>query len=118
MLARRAKYTVGLERFGEASMMGTEVSVRLTERVWREFIDYAPSPPAPGLAPAIRSQLQAGVALTEEKPARLDFRVTTLTLDQANELERWLIAVAARPNAPVGVGVALTAVREGIRLAA
>ena len=45
MLARRAKYTVGLERFGEASMMGTEVSVRLTERVWREFIDYAPSPP-------------------------------------------------------------------------
>jgi hypothetical protein len=109
---------VRLEDFTEASPMMTEVSVRLTERVWREFVDYAPSPPTPSLPPEIRSQLQAGVALTEEKPARLDFRVTTLSLDQANELERWLIAVAARPNAPIGVGVALTAVREGIRLAA
>ena len=98
--------------------MSLEVSVRLTERVWREFVEYAPSPPAPGLPAAIRSQLQAGVALTEERPARLDFRVATMSLDQANELERWLIALAARPNAPVGIGVALTAVREAIRQAA
>ena len=98
--------------------MSSEVSVRLTERVWREFVEYAPSPQSPGLPPAIRSQLQAGVALTEEKPARLDFRITTLSMEQANELERWLITVAARPHAPVGIGVALTAVREAIRLAA
>jgi hypothetical protein len=115
--ARAIKYTVRLER-KEALPMSAEVSVRLTERVWREFVDYAPSQPTPGLPAAIRSQLQAGVSLTEEKPARLDFRITTLSLEQANELERWLIAVAARPHAPVGIGVALTAVREAIRLAA
>jgi hypothetical protein len=98
--------------------MTKEVSVRLSERVWRELVEYAPAPPALALSPAIRTQLQAAVAVTEDRPARLDFRIATMTVDEAHELQTWLTAVSRRADAPAGAGVALVAVREGIRLAA
>jgi hypothetical protein len=98
--------------------MTKEISVRLPERVWNEVIDYEPFPPGVGLAPAIRAQLQAAVALTEERPALLSFRIATFSLDAAHQLQAWLTAVSRRGDAPVGAGVALVAVGEGIRLAA
>ena len=98
--------------------MNNEVSVRLTERVWRELIGYEPLAQDAELSPAIRTQLQAGVALTEERPARLDFRMVTVSVDEAYALERWLTAASRRHYAPMGCGVALVAVREGLRLAA
>ena len=97
--------------------MSKEVSVRLPERVWREVIDYEPFPPGIGLTPAVRNQLRAGVALTEERPARLDFRIATFSIEEAHQLEAWLAAASRRADAPTGAGVALVAVGEGIRLA-
>jgi hypothetical protein len=97
--------------------MTTEISVRLPERVWGEMVDYEPVPPGIGLPSAIRTQLRAAVALTQEKPALLNFRIATLSVDDAHELQAWLTAVSARPSAPTGVGVALAAVDEGIRRA-
>jgi hypothetical protein len=94
--------------------MAKEVTIRLTERVWAEMVAY--EPPSPPLAAAIRTKLQAATALTEERPALLAFRITTMTLDEAHGLETWLAAVSRRSDAPVGAGVALVAVREGIRL--
>lgn len=94
--------------------MAKEVTVRLTERVWAEMVGY--EPPGAPLAPAIRLKLQAAADLTEERPALLAFRIATLTLDEAHGLEAWLAAVSRRSDSPVGAGVALVAVREGIRL--
>jgi hypothetical protein len=95
--------------------MAKEVSVRLPDRVWREMVDY--QPPEVTLAPAIRTLLQAGVAVTQERPARLEFRVATFSIDEARDLQTWLTTVSRRPDAPPGAGVALAAVHEGIRLA-
>jgi len=44
-------------------------------------------------------------------------RVATFTREQAEQLEAWLTAVVIRPDAPIGAGAALAAVRQGIRLA-
>jgi hypothetical protein len=95
--------------------MANDVTVRVIERVWREMVEY--EPPGLGLSPAIRTQFQAATDLVEERPARMQFRIATFTFEQARELEVWLTAVSRRGDAPAGAGVALTAVREGIRLA-
>ena len=96
--------------------MSKDVSVRLPERVWREMIDYEPFPPGVNLPAEIRTQLRAGVALTLERPARLDFRVATFSADEAGRLETWVTAAAIRHDAPTGVGVALAAVIDAIRV--
>ncbi len=95
----------------------TKVSVRFPERVWTELLDYEPYPSGVALQPAIREQLQAAVALAEERPALLNFRVATFSLNDAHALQAWLTAVSRRGDAPIGAGVALVAVGEGIRLA-
>jgi hypothetical protein len=97
--------------------MSKEVSVRLPERVWREMIDYEPVSARVPLPPEIRTQLRAGVAHTEEKPARLDYRIATFSADEARRLETWVTAASIRRDAPTGVGVALAAVIDAIRLA-
>ena len=97
--------------------MSKDVSVRLPERVWREIIDYEPFPPGVTLPAEIRTQLRAGVSLTQEKPARLDFRVATFSADDAGRLETWVTAASIRHDAPTGVGVALAAVIDAIRVA-
>lgn len=94
-----------------------ELSVRLPERVWREMVEYEPFQPGVALAPSVRSQLRAAVTVTEERPARLDFRIATFSGDDAGALTAWLTAVSRRSDAPAGAGVALAAVHEGIRLA-
>ena len=94
-----------------------KVSVRFPERVWTELLEYEPFPSGVGLQPAIRERLHAAVALAEERPALLNFRVATLSLDDAHALQAWLTAVSRRGDAPTGAGVALVAVGEGIRLA-
>jgi len=95
--------------------MTSEVSIRLPERVWREMVEYAP--PGVGLTSSIRTQLQAATTLTDERPARLDFRIATLKVEDAHELQTWLTTVSRRSDAPAGAGVALAAVNEGLRLA-
>jgi hypothetical protein len=95
----------------------TKVSVRFPERVWTELLAYEPSTSGVPLLPAIREQLNAAVALTEERPALLSFRVATLSLTEAQALQAWLTTVSRRGDAPIGAGVALVAVGEGIRLA-
>ena len=94
-----------------------KVSVRFPERVWSELLTYEPFPSGVGLLPAIREQLQAAVALAEERPALLNFRIATFSLDDAHALQAWLAAISRRGDAPTGAGVALVAVGEGIRLA-
>jgi hypothetical protein len=95
----------------------TKVSVRFPERVWTELLEYEPFTSGVALQPAIREQLHAAVALAEERPAMLNFRIATLSLDEAQALQVWLTAVSRRGDAPTGAGVALVAVGEGIRLA-
>jgi hypothetical protein len=101
----------------EALPKAREVTVRLPERAWRELVEYEPFPAGIGLAASAREQLRAGVGLTEERPARLDFRIVTLDRREAEQLEAWLTAVSRRREAPIGAGVALVAVGEGLRLA-
>jgi len=98
--------------------MSHEVSMRLSERVWREVVAYEPFPPGVGLLPAIRNQLRDAAAIVEERPARRDMRIATFSLGQAKQLEAWLTAVSVRSRGPAGIGVALSAVREGMRVAA
>jgi hypothetical protein len=98
--------------------MNHEVSMRLSERVWREVVAYEPFPPGAGLSPAIRDQLRDAAAIVEERPARRDMRIATLSLEQAQQLEVWLTAMSVRSHGPAGIGVALSAVREGMRVAA
>jgi hypothetical protein len=93
------------------------VSVRFPERVWSELVAYEPSASGVPLEPAIREQLNAAVALTEERPALLTFRVATFSITDAQALQAWLTTVSRRGDAPTGAGVALVAVGEGIRLA-
>jgi hypothetical protein len=95
--------------------MSHEVSMRLAERVWREIVAYEPL--GVELAPAIRDQLRDAAAVVEERPARRDMRIATFTLEQAKQLETWLAAVSVRSHGPAGIGVALSAVREGMRVA-
>lgn len=96
--------------------MSHEVSMRLSERVWREVVAY--EPPGVGLPAAIRDQLRDAAAIIEERPARRDMRIATFSLEQAQRLEVWLIAMSVRSHGPAGIGVALSAVREGMRVAA
>jgi hypothetical protein len=98
--------------------MSHEVSMRLSERVWREVVAYEPFPPAVGLPPAIRDHLRDAAAIVEERPARRDLRIATFSLEQALQLEVWLTAASVRSHGPAGIGVALSAVREGMRVAA
>ena len=98
--------------------MSHEVSMRLSERVWREVVAYEPFPPGVGLPPVIRDQLRDAAALVEERPARRDMRIATFSLEQAKQLEVWLTAMSVRSHGPAGIGVALSAVREGMRVAA
>jgi hypothetical protein len=88
----------------------TKVSVRFPERVWTELLEYEPFTSGVAL-------LNAAVALAEERPALLNFRIATMSLDEAQALQAWLMAVSRRGDAPTGAGVALVAVGEGIRLA-
>jgi hypothetical protein len=98
--------------------MSNEVSMRLSERVWREVVAYEPFPPGVGLPPAIRDQLRDAATIVEERPARRAMRIATFSVEQAQQLEVWLTAVSVRPHDPAGIGVALSAVREGMRVAA
>jgi hypothetical protein len=95
--------------------MSHEVSMRLAERVWREVVAYEPL--GVELPPAIRDQLRDAAAVVEERPARRDMRIATFTLEQAKQLEAWLAVVSVRSHGPAGIGVALSAVREGMRVA-
>jgi hypothetical protein len=94
-----------------------KVSVRFPERVWSELLEYEPFTSGVALQPGIREQLNAAVALAEERPALLNFRIVTMSLEEAQALQAWLAAVSRRGDAPTGAGVALVAVGEGIRLA-
>jgi hypothetical protein len=98
--------------------MSNEVSMRLSERVWREVVAYEPFPPGVALPPAIRDQLRDAAAIVEERPARRDMRIATFSVEQARQLEKWLAAASVRSHGPAGIGVALSAVREGMRVAA
>lgn len=95
--------------------MSREVSVRLAERVWREIVAH--ESPGVDLPSAIRDQLREAAAIVEERPARREMRIATLAFEQAQRLETWLAAVSVRSHGPAGIGVALSAVREGLRVA-
>jgi hypothetical protein len=94
--------------------MSKEVTVKVVESVWRDIVAH--EPPGLVLDPAIREQFRAAAQYTDQPTTPVAARVTTFTLDQAEKLEAWLAAVVARPGAPLGSGVALHAVREGIRV--
>jgi hypothetical protein len=98
--------------------MSNDVSMRLSERVWRELVAYEPFPPGNPLPAAIRDQLRDAAAIVEERPARREMRVATFSVEQAQQLEVWLTAASVRSHGPAGIGVALSAVREGMRVAA
>jgi len=95
----------------------SEVSISMSETVWQDILAYEPSRSGVALAPAVRAQLGTAPARPQEKRYPPAARVATFTRQQAEQLEVWLSAVVIRPDAPIGAGAALHAVRQGIRLA-
>ena len=89
----------------------------MSETVWQDIVAYEPSRSGVALASAVRAQLETAPARPQERRYPPAARVATLTRQEAEQLEVWLTAVVIRPDAPIGAGAALHAVRQGIRLA-
>ena len=93
------------------------VSVSMSEPVWQDIVAYQPTPARVGLESDVRAQLETAPARPQAMRYPAAARVATFTREQAEQLEAWLTAVVIRPDAPIGAGAALAAVRQGIRLA-
>ena len=89
----------------------------MSETVWQDIVAYEPSRSGVELASTVRAQLGSAPAPPQDKRYPPASRVATFTLQEAEQLEAWLTAVVIRPDAPIGAGAALHAVRQGIRLA-
>jgi hypothetical protein len=97
--------------------MTREVSVFVDDASWRELLDYEPPSPEAELDTDLRTRLAAAPVIPQAGTVVRQIRVLTLNGDQARTLESWLVAVTTRAHPPRGARVALTAVREGLRLA-
>ena len=95
----------------------SEISISMSETVWQDIVAYEPSRSTAVLPSAIRAQLGTAPARPQENRYPPASRVATFTREEAEQLEAWLAAVVIRPDAPIGAGAALHAVRQGIRLA-
>jgi hypothetical protein len=95
----------------------SEVSVFMSETVWQDIVAFEPSRSGTALASGVRAQLGTAPARPQERRYPPASRVATFTRQEAEQLEAWLAAVVIRPDAPIGAGAALHAVRQGIRLA-
>jgi hypothetical protein len=98
----------------EDVLMSQDVTVKVVESVWRDIVAH--EPPGLVLDPAIRDQFRSATQYTDQPSTPVAARIAVFPLEQAEKLEAWLTAVVARPRAPLGSGVALHAVREGIRV--
>ena len=94
-----------------------DVAVSMSETVWQDIVAYEPSRSGAPLASELRAQLGMAPARPQQKRYPPSARVATFTRDQAVQLEAWLSVIVIRPDAPIGAGAALHAVRQGIRLA-
>ena len=94
--------------------MDRNVVVRVPERVWATIAFFEPLPAEWGLTPSVRRRLTEAT-VQRHAGSETTLRCVSLTPEEAQLLEAWLILVCARSSAPPDCWTFLDLLREALR---
>ena len=94
--------------------MNRHVVVSVPDRIWATLAFFEPLPPDWGLTPSVRRCLTAA-AVQHQADTAATLRRVSLTREEAQLLETWLILVCGRSAAPPDCWTFLERLRDTMR---